>query len=230
VLAQKFDTPEFCAEVAAVLKPELGSAERLGFPAVLGLRRPMEVMRDLEAQLGIPIFEIPTLPPSIPGIRIHNLLVDTIQKRGGRVFDGMLAVGADTGEGSVNAILTEAAALRHKVHRAERFILATGGILGGGIRTEPDGAIHEEVFGLEICAPGKRSDWFRPEFLNASGHPIYSTGVEVDSGFHPVRSGGEIYYRNLYAIGSTLAHNDVLRERSLEGVALATAFAVSSRS
>jgi glycerol-3-phosphate dehydrogenase subunit B len=185
-------------------------------------------MRDLEERLGIPIFEIPTLPPSIPGIRIHNLLVDTIQKKGGRVFDGMLAVGSETGGGSVIAVLTEAAALRHKVHRAGRFLLATGGILGGGIRTEPDGSIHEGVFGLDICAPGKRSDWFRPEFLNPSGHPIYSAGVEVDSDFHPIRSGGEIGFQNLYAIGSTLAHSDVLRERSLEGVALATAFAVSN--
>jgi glycerol-3-phosphate dehydrogenase subunit B len=157
------------------------------------------------------------------------LLVDTIQKNGGRVFDGMLAVGSETEGNSVNSVLTEAAALRYKVHRAERFILATGGILGGGIRTEPDGSVQEGVFSLEVCAPGKRAEWFQPEFLNASGHPIYSAGVEVDSNFHPIRLGGELCYQNLYAIGSTLAHSDVLRERSLEGVALATAFAVSNR-
>jgi glycerol-3-phosphate dehydrogenase subunit B len=95
VLAQKFDEPEFRAEVAAAIQPYLGEIARVGLPAVLGLRNPLEVLHDLEARLGVPVFEIPTLPPSIPGIRLHNLLVDTLQKSGARVFDGMLATGCE---------------------------------------------------------------------------------------------------------------------------------------
>jgi len=47
VLARLFDTPEFRAEVVEALKPKLTNAGRVGFPAVLGLKRPLEAKLDL---------------------------------------------------------------------------------------------------------------------------------------------------------------------------------------
>lgn len=129
ILAQLFDQPDFRAGVVAALKPRLEHTTRVGFPAVLGLHRPLEVKHDLEEQIGCQVFEVPTLPPSVPGIRLHNLLLSAIKRHGGRIFDGMEVVAADAGDGRVTAVWTEAAA-RRLSHRAASFVLATGGIPG----------------------------------------------------------------------------------------------------
>jgi glycerol-3-phosphate dehydrogenase subunit B len=82
VLARLFENDEFLEELIAVLKPHLGSARRIGFPAVLGLEHSGKVHKQLEEELGRQVFEIPGLPPSIPGIRLHNLLVSAARKSG----------------------------------------------------------------------------------------------------------------------------------------------------
>ena len=71
-LARLFDRADVRERVAAQLKPKLDGATRVGFPAVLGLERSAEAWRDLSDRLGVLAFEIPTLPPSVPGMRLFN--------------------------------------------------------------------------------------------------------------------------------------------------------------
>ena len=71
-LARLFDRADVRERVAAQLKPKLDGATRVGFPAVLGLEHSAEAWRDLSDRLGVPAFEIPTLPPSVPGMRLFN--------------------------------------------------------------------------------------------------------------------------------------------------------------
>ena len=225
IMARLFDTEEFRAEVVAALKPRLGDCDRIGFPAILGLERSMLAKQDLEKGLDCPVFEIPTLPPSVPGIRLHNLLLKVIQKNGGRVYNGMQATAYESENGRVTAIWSEAAA-RQKYHSAKTFILATGGVLGGGITGDQDGNMREMVFNLPLSAPIMRLDWFRPLFFDPSGHPAYQSGTQVNSILQPTNNNGQGVFENLFAIGSILAGGDFLRERSLEGIALATGFKV----
>ena len=226
-LARLFETPDFRAEVADALKPQLGDAARVGFPAVLGAQDAPAVQRDLQERLEREVFEIPVLPPSVPGMRLHHILVAAIERAGGHVLEGMEAVAVEAGDGRVTGVWTEAAA-RRKAHRAAQFVLATGGILGDGIVADQYGALREVVFGLPLAAVPGREDWFAPEFFAPAGHPIYRAGVEVDERLQPVDAGGHVVYQNLRAAGSTLAHCDTVRERSFEGVALATGFAAGS--
>jgi glycerol-3-phosphate dehydrogenase subunit B len=209
--------------VADQLKPKLGQAARIGFPAVLGVEDALRVKRDLEERLGCPVFEIPILPPSIPGMRWHRILVTAIERARGQVFNGMEAVAADAEGQRMTRLWTEAAA-RRKPHQAERFVLATGGILGGGIVADYEGQIREVVCDLPVWAPAERSRWFRRDFLDASGHPIYRAGVEVNGAYRPLDGEGQVVYQNLMVIGTGLAHCDALRERAFEGVALVTGY------
>jgi glycerol-3-phosphate dehydrogenase len=228
VLAQKFDTPEFREAVAAALKPVLGRAVRVGLPAVLGLRSPLAVLHDLQDRLGVPVFEIPTLPPSIPGIRLHNLLSETLAQMSVRIFEGMLATGAEITSGRVTSVLTEAAA-RRKAHTAHTFVLATGGILGGGLWADESSRLRELVFDLPLACPGSQSGWFHQRFLAEDPHPVYLAGLDTDNDFRPLGPDQRPVYHNLHAVGGALCGSDLLRERSLEGVALATAFAVGMK-
>jgi glycerol-3-phosphate dehydrogenase subunit B len=225
LLAGLFEEAAFRQEVVEAVSPAIGEAARVGFPAVLGMQRPIEVIEDLEQQLKRAVFEIPTLPASVPGMRLHSLLVTAIEEAGGSVFQGMEAVGAAHANGRITAVRTEAAARRRVLH-ADAFVLASGGILGGGVVAGSDGSVAETVFGLPLVIP---SQWFQREFLHPAGHPIYRAGLEVDGSLRPTDSSGRVVHQNLFAAGAVLAHGELLRERSLDGVAVATGWLAGRR-
>jgi len=223
VLANMMEQETFRQEVAQALKPKLGQAARVGFPAVLGLREATAVWQALSDLLERPVFEVPTLPPSVAGIRLHHILQDAIQAQGGWVFDGMEAVGAEMDGGRVTAVITETAA-RNRAHRAQNYVLSTGGILGGGIYAGYEGGVQEVIFDLPVNAPDNHLDWFHTDFMDKRGHPIYQTGISVNEQFQPVNGSEQPLLSNLFAAGATLAHCEPIRERSFEGVALVTGY------
>lgn len=221
------EQPNFRAELAQLIKPKLGKAKRVGLPAILGRQPSLAIKNDLEKQLGVPVFEMPGLPPSLPGIRLHAILMQAIERAGGRVYHGLEGVGIESEGGMVTAVLTEAAA-RPKPHRFDRYVVATGGILGGGIVTNHHGEAREVVFNLPVAAPESRQDWFEQDFMDPKGHPVYRAGLTVNAQFQPLNGGSQPVYENVYAVGTTLGHGEVIRERSFEGVALSTGFAVGN--
>ena len=172
-LARLFDRADVRERVAAQLKPKLDGATRVGFPAVLGLDHSAEAWRDLSDRLGVPAFEIPTLPPSVPGIRLYNAFKAALTQAGVPILLDMTAVrgvvegGRATGIGVPDVV-------RDRTYRADTFILATGGLYGGGITSDYTGTLHEAVFGLPLQTPaGSQDDWFAPQFLDQAGHPIH---------------------------------------------------------
>ncbi len=228
VLASLFESAEFRREVAWQLKTHLQGAKRVGFPAVLGLKDTLKVKNELETLLEMPVFEIPTLPPSIPGIRLHNLLIAEIERLGGQVYDGMQAQSAAYDGSRISTVYTEAAA-RLKPHHANTFILATGGILGGGIHFEYGQKPSESVFNLPVMAPDDHNNWFESQFLATTSHPIYQSGILVSDEFKPVQADGSPLFENLYIAGNQIGSCDSIRERSAEGIALATAYSISNQ-
>jgi glycerol-3-phosphate dehydrogenase len=224
-LARLFDDPEFRQEVIDAIKPKLGNCARIGFPAVLGLSNTAEVQRHFESTLGVPVFEIPGLPPSIPGIRLHNMIVSDIERHHGAIYNGMSVTSANTENKLITSIWSEAAA-REISHPSKYYVLATGGILGGGIITGENGYAQETIFGFPINVTQIRSEWFQDQFLSQASHPIHTKGLHVDSSFHPVDNLDQIIYKNLFAVGNILGDCDPVRERSLEGIALATGFKI----
>jgi glycerol-3-phosphate dehydrogenase len=223
VLARLFDKPEFRQEVIETLKPKLGSIGRIGFPAVLGFNHSSEVIQHLESSLGIPVFEITGLPPSIPGIRLHNMLTSAIERQHGSINNGMTVSSVSVDNQSVSAIWSDASA-RQFSHPANNFFLATGGILGGGVNVDENGYAQDMIFGIPIDIPKSRSHQFQEQFLSRESHPIHTKGLEVDSDLHPLDEKKQIVFRNLYAVGSAIGNCDPIRERSLEGIALATSY------
>jgi glycerol-3-phosphate dehydrogenase subunit B len=217
----------FRDDLAKRIKAQLGNAKRVGLPAILGRKPSLAIKNDLQVKIGVPVFEIPGLPPSLPGMRLHTILMQAIERASGRVYHGLEGVGIESEERRVTAVFTEAAA-RNKPHRFARYVVATGGILGGGIVTRQDGTARELVFDLPVTLPKSRQDWFEQDFMDPKGHPVYRAGLVVNQQFQPLNGGSEPVYENVYAAGTTLSHSEVIRERSFEGVALATGFAVGN--
>lgn len=220
-LASELDRPEKQTALAKELKRLVRPGERVSFPAILGLDDHTACVNNLRTIVGVPIFEIPTLPPSVPGIRLNTALRRRLEKLRVRVQMNMDVIDAHSVNGRILWVESEASG-RPLKHRADRFLVATGGILGGGISSDHKGRVWETIFDLPVFAPPVRGDWFRAAFFDPEGHPIFRGGVIVNRMFQPVDENGRCLYSNLWAAGSLLAHADALMERSLEGVAIAT--------
>ena len=227
-LANSLDDPARRSRLAAELKKLAGPGERIGLPAILGMAQHAAVMQELQATTGAAIFEVPTLPPSVPGIRLNAALRGELERRGVRVEVNMDIGGLHTENGRITSVETVTSA-RPLSHRAGKFLLATGGILGGGINTDHTGRMWEVVFDLPLATPAERNNWFRRRFLDPAGHPIFAGGVPVNRQFQPVHPDGTPVYANLWAAGGSLAHADQIRERSMEGIAITTGIAAASR-
>lgn len=227
MLAKMMEQPELQQAIIQQLKPQLSDIARVGFPAVLGIDKATTVKQALEHGLGRPVFEIPILPPSVPGIRLQHILVEAIRKAGGQINEGQRVTHAQQENGRIMTLFSEAAA-RSKKHQADRFVLATGGIMGGGITTDYAGNIRETIFDLPLLAPTKHHQWFQRQFLHPAGHPIYQVGISINHQFQPIDPSGNVLLENVQAIGTTLAGGDFIRERSFDGVALGTAYAAAN--
>ncbi len=223
VLASLLDDPAVLNEVIRAVRPHASGVDRIGLPAVLGFRRHPEVVVRLEEAVGVPVFEVPTLPPSVPGFRLFEALRRHLAARRVRITIGAEVVQAFADGDRLVAVGT-ATASRVQRHPAAAFVLATGGILGGGIVTRPDGSVAEVALGLPVSAPAAREGWLRPQLMHPDGHPIYRAGVRVDGRLRPVTGEGQVVYGNVYAAGAVLAGTDLWREKSHEGVSLATGY------
>ena len=225
-LARLFDHPGDAARVCNAWEHSLGgvSARRLLLPAVLGFRKAGAVHRETEAVLGLPVQEFPTLPPSMPGLRLERALWRAADEAGVHLVEGpmVLALPAEAQRGAnVSALIAETAG-GTRSFPADMVILATGGVLNGGLQTARSGMVVESVFHIPIHGVDSRSTWTRGELLAAQ--PFEQFGLSVGPGFRPVDEDGEVLFDNVRAVGGILAGADRISEGSRQGIDLASAY------
>ncbi len=223
-LARALETGMTRERTIALVKPLLGDARAVGFPAVLGLARAGEVHAAFEAGLGVPVFEIPTMPTSVPGLRLLAALETAVSARGvRRRHQASVRALAFDGEGGTATLTLDGAAGGECV-RARAVVLATGRFMGRGLMADRR-QIHESILGIPVHQPVSRERWHRRDFLDPSGHAINRAGLLVDDTWRPLDAGGKPVWPRLYAVGSILAHQDWMREKCGSGLAISTAWA-----
>jgi glycerol-3-phosphate dehydrogenase subunit B len=209
-------------KLARTLQPHVQDARIVGLPAILGLYRTQQVVSDLQEMLGVPLFEIPTIPPSVPGLRLKEAFERGLRARGVRYFSQERVLDVrHQADGYFKAGIGRTTA--EQTVRSRGIILASGRFIGGGLYADRK-HIKETVFDLPIYQPGNRSDWHRRDMLDNRGHPVNRAGVEVDGSFRPLNSSRRPAFETLFAAGSILAHNDWKRLKCGAGVAIASAF------
>lgn len=226
-LARALETGAMRERTIALVKPLLGDARVVGFPAVLGLGRSSEVHAAFEAGLGVPVFEIPTMPTSVPGLRLLGALEEAVSARGVRrrhqASVCALAFDALAGTATLDLDGVSAGEVRERVV-ARAVVLATGRFTGRGL-TADRGGVRESLLGLPVRQPGSREGWHQRDFLDSSGHAINRAGLEIDAAWRPLDAGGKPAWPRLFAVGSILAHQDWMRSKCGAGLAIATAWA-----
>ena len=224
--ARRFERPDFRESVVRELKPRLSPGEIVGFPAVLGLRNAREVWQELEAGLRHRVFEVPTLPPSVGGIRLFDSMTAALRRAGARVVIGSTVSGAEGDGKRLEGVVTETAG-RPRRYRGRSFVLASGGFASGGFQVDSYGRAAETVLDLPLVgAPGPGEALFSPGYFD--DHPIARTGLAVDEQLRPLDARGAPAFENLHAAGAALAGAEPWREASGNGLSVATGYAAAS--
>ena len=221
-LARALENRETRERTIALIKPLLGDARAVGLPALLGLSRSSEVHAAFEAGLGLPVFEIPTMPTSVPGLRLLGALEAVMSARGvtRRPLSSVRSLSFD---GSTALLQLEGAPGGERIE-AGAVVLATGRFSGRGLNADRQ-SVRESILGLPVQQPPTREAWHQRDFLDPAGHAINRAGLKTDEAWRPLDTSGKPAWANLYAIGSILAEQDWMRAKCGSGLAIATAWA-----
>ena len=221
-MADALESPAVRAKIAEAVRRVRKGDEVVGFPAILGMSGIKTVFVELQDQIGAPVFEIPTLPPSVPGLRLKEALTSHLTKIGVKCLPFFFVSEArEAADGGFELI---AGGEHHQsLVRSRGVILATGRFLGKGLLAERQ-AIREAVFDLPVYQPDGRKSWHRGHFFSPKGHAVNRSGLVVDESLRPVREDNTPAFQTLFAVGSILAHQDWARTKSGAGLAIATAY------
>jgi glycerol-3-phosphate dehydrogenase subunit B len=226
-LARLMDEAQFRERLGEAILRQMAGERFIGLPAVLGLRDPAAVLNTLEAITGARVFEIPMLPPSIPGTRIFNRFRGELIAKGATFLMGHPVSGVKVKEGRCEGITVQNPPLATE-YCADRYILATGRFLGGGLWAKME-RIVEPLFRLPVSQPEGRGAWFGERFFDPEAHPIHRAGIVTDADLRPVDETGRVVLENVRAAGSILAHHQAIEEKSREGIDIATGFLAAQR-
>lgn len=213
--------PEVRTKLAEAVRPHLGGAERVGFPALLGDDDATAVRASLADQLDADVFEVPSGPPSLPGLRLEDRLFDALADAGANIETGNPVVDYEAASGRIDRVSVERNGARVPVS-ADQFVLATGGLVGKGIESDRE-SVREPVFGCHVAAPADRYDWSESGVFDDHAFPRF--GVETDDELRPRGAGGDVEFANLRAAGAVLGGYDFAAEKSGGGVSVATGYA-----
>ncbi|ABM28249.1 glycerol-3-phosphate dehydrogenase subunit GlpB [Nitratidesulfovibrio vulgaris] len=204
-------------QLAEVIRPHLGDCACVGLPAILGIFHPGTVLAEMEAMLGVPVFEIPTLPASVPGLRLKNVFEGHIGTEGVDLMLQRKVLDVHRQDGALHVSIGQGSVER--VVRARGMILATGRFLGHGLFAERD-RIRETVLDLPVHQPAGRSQWHSLDLFDPAGHPVSRAGVVTDSSFRPVDEEGRVLHEDVRCVGTLLAHQDWMRQKCGVGLAV----------
>ena len=224
--ARRFEQADFRESVIAELERKVVPGEIVGFPAVLGLGNAREVWSELETRLNHQVFEVPTLPPSVPGIRVYETMTSALRGKGARFVIGSTVSGAQSTNGRLEGVVVHTSG-RPQTYRASSFVLATGGFPSAGLELDSSGNVREAVFDLPVAGtPAPGEPLFEQGYFDE--HPLSRAGIAVDESRRPVDEEGAPVYENLRAAGATLAGAVPWREGSGNGLSLASGYAAAS--
>jgi glycerol-3-phosphate dehydrogenase subunit B len=221
-LARSFDALNVCEQVVDAVKPHLKDVQAVAFPAILGVHRTQAVKAILTKGFGLPVFEVPTMPPTVAGLRLREIFENRLPHVGVQSFFQERITNAGLMDDGCWCFDVEENPIAKQIV-ARSVILASGRFLGQGLFADRHG-IHETIFNLALAQPKKRSYWHQKDLFHFSGHPINRAGVEVDDLFRPLNAAFKVVYPNLFAAGSILAHQDWIRQKCGSGLAVSTAF------
>jgi len=152
--ANRFDRePRFRQELLDALTPVTRDVDLIILPGLLGLHSKEPDIAAFERALDCPLCELPTLPPSVPGLRLFHALEAHLRKIGVEVFSGFSVNRLDLGEGRCTGVWIDTPA--RPLHLLSEAVILASGQFSAGL-------LGAEFFGTD--------GWLRP--ITRSGAPL----------------------------------------------------------
>lgn len=202
----------------------VGKADLVVLPAVFGNGDGAAVIKLLEGLTGFTICELPTMPPSLLGIRLEEAMKSHLKMLGGIILVGDEVQRGDIEDGELKRVFT-------RNHRdmpliADNYLIATGSFFSRGMAAQRL-SIDEPIFNLDTVAIPDRDQWYQPEFFTSKAHPFLKMGVICNDQLQASANNQTV--DNLFCAGALLAHYDPVFEGCGSGVAISTGFHVAEQ-
>ncbi|KJY87285.1 MULTISPECIES: glycerol-3-phosphate dehydrogenase subunit GlpB [Vibrio] len=194
-------------------------------PAIMGNGDGLALMERLQSETQLCFHEVPTMPPSLLGIRLEEALQGMFTKMGGIQLKGDKVVSAHWHQDKKAIRSIQTANLEDFPLIAKHYVLASGSYFSHGLIAESN-QIIEPIFNLDVHYHQDRRQWRDKDFFSQSSHPFMQYGVITDRDFNPTLNSQTV--RNLHCCGSVLAHYDPIQQGCGGGVAIASAFHVAN--
>ena len=222
-LARLLEAPGAAEEAGRVLRRVLARGDAAAvLPPVLGIDPGTRVPERIAAEAGIPVAEILSDLPSVPGLRFHRAIEARLAAAGVEVLQGEVRAGAGP---------DLPAAVGGREVLARSWVLASGRFVGGGI--ERRGELREGVLGLPVLAsegpfadPSIRFAARPPANLTLrdshAPQPLLAAGLRVDEELHPLDAEGRVLHPRIFAAGAVVGGHDPASDGTGMGVAMFT--------
>lgn len=220
-IARVFDHEKNLETLAARIRESAQGCDAVILPAIIGINR-HDSFEALKAKVDLPLYLLPTLPPSIPGIKAQQLLQRRFRALGGEYFLGDTVLPAQVEKNRVKSIRT--ANHGNIAFEAEEFVLATGSFFSRGLIATPD-RIVEPVFGADTEFVPSRTEWYTAHFFDRQNYEAF--GIRTDRSLRVLKEGAAV--ENLYGIGAGLAGFHPVQDGCGAGVSLLSALFVAER-
>lgn len=196
-----------------------GNASHIHMPACISLDNSQDHLNEMSRRSGYQLSELPTMPPSIPGMRMEKGLVARYKRLGGTFLAGHQVLKGEFEQGELKRIWTD----KHDdiSLSAKQFLLATGGFFSKGMSSS-NLEMYETTFKLDVTTPENRDDWYEKRMFANKQHGFMVSGVNTDEQMRAYKDGEVI--NNLYCAGSILSHYDPVSECSGSGVGVASGY------
>ncbi len=212
-LAISFDNIDNLKNYFNILKNKLNKNSSIViFPAVLGLNNHIKVIQLAEKILNKKCVEAPTLPPSIPAIRLNLDLEKEVMKNN-NLHKGSIISKSKIENNKCLSLIDNL----DRTFKADTFIVSNGGILMGGIKVCSNGEIIEKIFNSKI----QNNNHLLKEESSQSLNALQTSGVLTNNKLNPFQMDDSII-ENVFFTGRNLANWNPSIEFSSEGMSIAS--------
>jgi glycerol-3-phosphate dehydrogenase subunit B len=219
-IARVFDSERYLPRIADEIVKVSGDARIVSLPAFISINNFQAIHNKLEEMTGKLIYEGPTLPPSILGLRLDTALRSRFAALGGEYSIGDKVESGNISDGQLEYITTKN--YGNTRLQAKNYLIATGSFFSGGLKSSFD-KMEEPIFNLKFEGDQKRNKWYSELFFDKKSHPFLSYGIPTNSSLNPFDKNGQPV-KNLFTAGAILSGYDPIAEGSGCGVAISTGY------